>query len=200
MSLTDGPFWTRAPEDTTKTPSIAQATPSDGISLPIAAKLTSNDDNLPGHSWHEDVPYMPSAPSTSSPQTSSQLSTPAKAAIITAGIIVFLILLLVTLEYTYLRRKRHERAVKQAIDEVGRGTELKEASACETKENMVSESTVEIVVDGEGQGSLRDDWETQSQWDAGTDEDENDGDLSEWGRGRMWERGRNGMSLPRRGI
>jgi flagellar biosynthesis/type III secretory pathway M-ring protein FliF/YscJ len=170
------------------------------MSLPIAAKLTSNDDIIPGHPSHEDIPYVPSAPSASSSQTSSQLSTPAKAAIITAGIIVFLVLLLVTLGYTYLRRKRHERAVKQAIDEVERGTELKEASAYESKENMVLESRVEIVVHGEGQGSQRDDWERQSQWDTGTDEDENDGDLGEWGRGRMWERGRNGMSLPRRGI
>lgn len=93
-------------------------------------------------------------------------------------------MLLLTLEYTYLRRKRQERALKRAIDEVERGTELKESSERESKENMVLESRVEIVVDGEEEGSVRDSWDGESQWDAGTEGDDSDGDLGEWGRRR----------------
>ena len=90
----------------------------------------------------------------------------------------------------------------------------------ESKENMVLESRVEIVVDGgdDGdsnrggesgsvrssvRGSMGGSLDEYEGWDAGTDGDvsegeDMDGDLGEWGRGRRWERGRNGMSLPRR--
>jgi hypothetical protein len=140
---------------------------------------------------------MPPAPSTHPTQPRSQLATPAKVGIITASIIVFFISLLLILEYTHLRRKRHDRALKRAIDEVEQGTELKESTASESEENMVLESRVEIVVEEEEQGSVRDSWDRESQWDAGTEGEDSDGDLGEWGRGRTWERGRNGMSLPR---
>ena len=102
------------------------------------------------------------------------------------------------LEHTYLRRKRHERAVKRAIDEVEHGTELKRITESESKENMVLESRVEIVVENEGQDSVRGSWDGEGSWDANTDDANDDGDLSEWGRGRRREIGRNGMSLPRR--
>lgn len=61
---------------------------------------------------------------------------------------------------------------------------------------MVLESRVEIVVEEE-QGSLRDSVDEEGEWDAGTDGEDSDGDLDEWGRGRRLERGRNGMSLSR---
>jgi hypothetical protein len=60
---------------------------------------------------------------------------------------------------------------------VGQGT------ASESKENMVLESKVEIVVhDGENGRNVLDDWDG---WSAGVEED-------------LGERGRKGMSLPRR--
>jgi len=64
---------------------------------------------------------------------------------------------------------------------------------------MVLESRVEIVVE-EGEAIERSSMDAEDEWDAGTDGecDEGDGDLGDWGRGRTWERGRNGMSLPRR--
>jgi hypothetical protein len=78
---------------------------------------------------------------------------------------------------------------------VERGTELNDAAASESKENMVLESRVEILVD-EGDGSDGASSDGGDEWDAGTDgESDDDGNL---GRGRAWERGRNGMSLPRR--
>lgn len=142
---------------------------------------------------------MPPGPSTETPQVSSQLSTPVKAGIITASIVVFLVVLLLVLEHTYFRRKCHERALKRAIDEVERGTELKRITESESKEIMVLESRVEIVVDNEGQDSVSGSWDGEGPWDAGTVDEDDGGDLSEWGRGRRREIGRNGMSLPRRG-
>jgi hypothetical protein len=79
---------------------------------------------------------------------------------------------------------------------VERGTELKDATASESKENMVLESRVEILVD-EGDGSEGGGSDGGDEWDAGTD-GESDDDDEDLGRGRAWERARNGMSLPRR--
>jgi hypothetical protein len=106
-------------------------------------------------------------------------------------------LLLLILEHTYLQRKRQDRALKQAIDKVERGIELKESTASESKENMVLESRVEIIVEGEHEDIARDSCDGESQWGAGTDGNDGDGDLGEWGSGKWWDRGRNGMSLPR---
>jgi hypothetical protein len=130
--------------------------------------------------------------------TSSHLSTAAKAGIITASVAVFLLLSFLILEYTYLGKKRRERALQRAVEEVERGTELNDTSAIESKENMVLESRVEIVVDGGDESDSDERWDTESGWDAGTDGETSDGDLGEWGHGRRWERGRSGMSLPRR--
>jgi hypothetical protein len=76
---------------------------------------------------------------------------------------------------------------------VERGTELKDAAASESKENMVLESRVEILVD-EGDGSEEESSDGEDQWDAGTDGESDDDGNSRRGRAR----GRNGMSLPRR--
>lgn len=103
---------------------------------------------------------MPPATSTETPRSASQLSTPVKAGIVTASIVVFLLVLLLVLEHTYLRRKRHERAVERAIDEVERGTELKRVTKSESEENMVLESRVEIVVESEEQDIV-------GSWDGG---------------------------------
>jgi hypothetical protein len=73
---------------------------------------------------------------------------------------------------------------------------LKDAAGSESKENMVLESWVEIVVDGEVDSDTGSS-DGGDEWDAGTDgESDGDGDLGD--RGRAWERGRNGISLPRR--
>ncbi|CAN9157689.1 hypothetical protein CUC08_Gglean003488 [Alternaria sp. MG1] len=149
-----------------------------------------------GHLPLEEIAYTPSAPTKHSPRPSPQLTATAKAGIIAASIAVFVILLLLVLEYTYLRRKRRDRDLERAIDEVEDGTELKESTASESKENMVLESRVEIVIEEE-QRSESDSWDGESQWGVGTDREDSDGDLGEWGRGGGWERGRNGMSLSR---
>jgi len=146
---------------------------------------------------------MPPATSTETPRSASQLSTPVKAGIVTASIVVFLLVLLLVLEHTYLRRKRHERAVERAveraIDEVERGTELKRVTKSESEENMVLESRVEIVVENEEQDDVGS-WDGEGPWDVCTHDEDEDGDLHEWGRGRRREIGQNGMSLPRRDI
>lgn len=164
-----------------------------------AAGAAQDDGISSAQDLQQDVSSIPPATSTEIPPSSSQLSTPIKAGIITASILVFLLVLLLVLEHTYLRRKRHERAVKRAIDEVERGTELKNTTTSESKENMVLESRVEIVVDGEVQDSVRGSWDREGHWNVDTDDEDDDGNLSEWGRGRRRDVGRNGMSLPRRG-
>lgn len=80
--------------------------------------------------------------------------------------------------------------MQRAVEEVERGTELRKASGSrsdgftESKDNMVLESRVEIVVDDDE--STRDMVATWDGWNATWDEDEE------------LERGRKGMSLPRR--
>ena len=125
-----------------------------------AAGATPDDGISPAQALHQDVSSMPPATSTETPRSVSQLSTPVKAGIVTASIVVFLLVLLLVLEHTYLRRKRHERAVERAIDEVEYGTELKKITKSESKENMVSESRVEIVVESEEQDIV-------GSWDGG---------------------------------
>lgn len=167
-----------------------------------AAGATQDDRISPAQALHQDVSSMPPATSTETPRSVSQLSTPVKAGIVTASIVVFLLVLLLVLEHTYLRRKRHERAVERAveraIDEVERGIELKRVTKSESEENMVLESRVEIVVENEEQDDVGS-WDGEGPWDVCTHDEDEDGDLHEWGRGRRREIGRNGMSLPRRG-
>jgi hypothetical protein len=165
------------------------ATVTASPSAPTAQSSNNTTATFPGSST-----YMPLAPSSPPPSHTTSLSTAAKAGIISASIILFLALSFLLLEYTYLRRKRRERSRQRAVEEVERGTELKDASGTESKENMVLESRVEIVVDEEGSDSGSED----GGWDAGTEgeDSDEDGDLGD--RGRPWERGRNGMSLPRR--
>jgi hypothetical protein len=89
----------------------------------------------------------------------------------------------------YLRNRRRARALERAVEEVERGIEMhkdvSQKSVSESKENMVLESRVEIVVeDSESESGAVDRWDG---WDASW-EDEDD----------EMERGRKGMSLPRR--
>jgi hypothetical protein len=90
----------------------------------------------------------------------------------------------------YLRSKRHERALQRAVEEVERGVEMQKSMGhtsdgmSESKENMVLESRVEILID-DGM-SERNAIEAWDGWDGRWTEDD---DL---------ERGRKGMSLPRR--
>jgi hypothetical protein len=79
--------------------------------------------------------------------------------------------------------------LQRAVDEVERGIEMHKdvshGSVSQSKENMVLESRVEIVVgDYESERGVVDTWDG---WDASW-EDEDD----------ELERGRKGMSLPRR--
>ncbi|RMZ71019.1 hypothetical protein GMOD_00005512 [Pyrenophora seminiperda CCB06] len=185
----------------TDLPALAETTPI-SIEIPSTTQLSnliSDSGDSSSHHPTDKITYAPSIPSPQPPPAANDLSTPAKAGIITASVIVFLLATFLLIEYTHLRHKRRERALRRAIEEVERGTELKDSSVGESKENMVLESRVEIVVE-EGEASERSSMDGGDEWDAGTDEgyDEGDGDLGDWDRGRTWERGRNGMSLPRR--
>jgi hypothetical protein len=90
----------------------------------------------------------------------------------------------------YLRSRRRERALQRAVEEVERGVEMQKSmghasdAMSESKENMVLESRVEILID-DGM-SERNAIEAWDGWDGRWTEDD---DL---------ERGRKGMSLPRR--
>jgi hypothetical protein len=168
-------------EKPTSTSSVSIEVPT--LTTPVAARQwenstlfipTSSCSSKSGDSSEDVLSALPR--SDGQTDASLYLSAAAKAGIITASIAVFLLVLFLILEYTYLGKKRRERALQRAVEEVERGTELKDTSHTGSKENMVLESRVEIVVDGG---------------------DESDGDLGEWGHGRRWERGRSGMSLPR---
>jgi hypothetical protein len=118
------------------------------------------------------------------------LSTGAKAGI-GIGVAVFVILVaFLIFGIPYLRSRQRTRALQRAVDEVERGTELQKAAShgsmttSESKENMVLESRVEIVV-GEDE-SERDVVAAWDGWDA------------TWEEGDDIERGRQRMSLPRR--
>jgi hypothetical protein len=87
--------------------------------------------------------------------------------------------------------------LKRAVDEVERGIEMRKdvghgsaSEGTESKENMVLESSVDIVIGDEGEESERDVVDAWDGWNAtgyGDEEEEEEG-----------ERGRKGMSLPRR--
>jgi uncharacterized membrane protein YciS (DUF1049 family) len=106
------------------------------------------------------------------------------------GVTVFIVIIgAIACGVPYVRSRRRARALERAVEEVERGIEMhKDAgheSVVESKENMVLESKVEIVVeDSESESGAVDRWDG---WDASW-EDEDD----------EMERGRKGMSLPRR--
>lgn len=106
---------------------------------------------------------------------------------------VFATLLLVALLLVgipYIQNRRRTRAMQRAVEEVERGTEMRKATGSQSeafgasKDNMVLESRVEIVVDDDE--STRDMVASWDGWNATWDEDDE------------LERGRKGMSLPRR--
>ena len=81
--------------------------------------------------------------------------------------------------------------MQRAVDEVERGIEMRKdvgaSESSESKENMVLESRVEIVVgDDESERDVVDAWDGWNATWAGDDEED------------LEERGRKGMSLPRR--
>ncbi|KAJ4369069.1 hypothetical protein N0V83_006152 [Neocucurbitaria cava] len=145
----------------------------------------------PTHSPNNNVLHAPPPPKANlQPNTFANLSTAAKAGIILGITIFFLSVFLILFEFGYLRRKRRERALQRAIEEVERGGGLEmrkriveSNEMSESKENMVLESRVEIVVDDGGEES---DGDGDSVWDTGMEDDD-----------EMW-RGRQAMSLPRR--
>lgn len=95
----------------------------------------------------EKITYTPSSPPTPT-DPAPRLSPAAKVGIITACIVIFILLFLLTFELAYLRRQRRARAVQQVQCEVDQEVvELDDVkSGREVKENVVLESRVEIVV------------------------------------------------------
>ncbi|KAH7392764.1 hypothetical protein BKA66DRAFT_547666 [Pyrenochaeta sp. MPI-SDFR-AT-0127] len=169
-------------------------TPSFSTSLPQPTTKTATS---PTNTIHYTDNTLNGAPKPETLSTDfAALSTAAKAGIITGVSIFFLIIFLILFELGYMRRKRRERALQRAIEEVERGDiEMHKSGSSEgseSKENMVLESRVEIVVDEESDVEEDEDgWEADGEWDDGFDDREVGVD-----RGR--ERGRCAMSLPRR--
>ena len=144
------------------------------------------------HAVETSAPAAPSSNET--PSFTPTLSTPAILGISISLTLSVILILFLMFGMPYLRQWKRERALKRAVDEVERGIEMRKnvghgsaSGATESKENMVLESRVEIVVGDEE--SVRDVVETWDGWNATWtgDDDEGEGD-----------RGRKGMSLPRR--
>ncbi|KAF2848757.1 hypothetical protein T440DRAFT_556333 [Plenodomus tracheiphilus IPT5] len=172
------------------------AIPHDDIGATSITTSTSSSITTVPYS-HGVLSSSHSNPPTASPQNSTSfanLSVPVKAGIISGFTILILSIFLILLEFGYLRHKRRARALRRAVKEVERdaGVELKTMveSRSESKENMVLESRVEILVvteDGNSDGEWDEDMSDDGDgWEADMEDDER-------GRG-----GRNGMSLPRR--
>lgn len=122
--------------------------------------------------------------------SSHNLSTAAKVGIAVGVFVSLLLIALLLIGIPYFQERRRTRAMQRAVEEVERGTEMRKTVGSrsdgftESKDNMVLESRVEIVVDDDE--STRDMVAHWDGWNATWDEDEE------------LERGRKGMSLPRR--
>ncbi|KAF2794081.1 hypothetical protein K505DRAFT_337233 [Melanomma pulvis-pyrius CBS 109.77] len=91
-------------------------------------------------------PFSPALPTTSAPpgRQTQGLSREAKTGIgVSVGILAFACVFLSLLEVCYLRRKRRERAMQNAVEEVERGT------GKGSEERIVLESRVSIVFEEE---------------------------------------------------
>jgi H+/gluconate symporter-like permease len=156
-----------------ETPVPASSHPSNAFDAPIVTP----PDTLPLDNAH-------------AASTISNLGTGAKIGIgIGVAVIVLLIMFLI-FGIPYLRQRRHVRGLRRAVEEVEHGIEMQKTAGQsnedinESKENMVLESRVEIVVgDDESERDVVGNWDG---WNATWEEED---DL---------ERGRKGMSLPRR--
>lgn len=121
------------------------------------------------------------------------LSDGVKAAIgISVVVIIVLLLAFLVLGIPQIRSRRRAQALQRAVEEVERGVEMQKPAEhgseamSDGKENMVLESRVEIVVDdGASERNVVDTWDG---WNATYEDDDAHG----------VERGRQGMSLPRR--
>lgn len=171
--------------------STAPALPTT-LSQPANATVVSSTNiNHPTSNTHHLPPV-----SESQVSDIAGLSTAAKAGII-AGLSIFsLAIFLILFELGYMRRKRRERALQRAVEEVERGGiemhKSGDSDSSESKENMVLESRVEIVVDEESDmDEDGDGWEADGEWDDGFDDDDR-------AMSRGDGRGRCAMSLPRR--
>ncbi|OAL50033.1 hypothetical protein IQ07DRAFT_653211 [Pyrenochaeta sp. DS3sAY3a] len=195
------PFQTPLPtghrnESSTSTPSLSHT----------AQTLTPSTLSPPPHHTEPILRLPPSHP----PSSFATLSPSAKAGIITGPILALLLtFLLLLLEYGYLRRLRRERALRRAVEEVERGDiemakrgELggcgHDASLGESKENMVLESRVEIVVEEGSESGEEGEWDADADGEGDGEEEEEEEESedgwSDWGL----RRGRCAMSLPRR--
>ncbi|KAH5455389.1 hypothetical protein HBI30_090740 [Parastagonospora nodorum] len=118
------------------------------------------------------------------------LSDGVKAAIgISVVVIIVLLLAFLVLGIPQIRSRRRTQALQRAVEEVERGVEMQKPAdhvseaMSDGKDNMVLESRVEIVVeDGASERNVVDTWDG---WNATYEGDDT-------------ERGRQGMSLPRR--
>jgi hypothetical protein len=131
------------------------------------------------------------------PRTTPLLSNAAVLGISIGSAILLLTTLFLIFGLPYLRRVRRGRALQRAIEEVERGIEMRKtglSEVSESKENMVLESRVEIVMD-DGDDDMereRDLVDMVGRWDGWDATGDGVEEVEEW------EIGRKGMSLPRR--
>ncbi|KAF2036345.1 hypothetical protein EK21DRAFT_106447 [Setomelanomma holmii] len=165
------------------TPALAsQPPPSDATRLSDHITVTTSPNSTP------------TPTETALPPSTPFLSTPAILGISISSALLLLITLFLVCGLPYVRRKRRGRALQRAVEEVERGIEMRKTGALDvtgSKENMVLESQVEIFMhDGHGDERDSDMVDMVGRWDGW----DASGDLEE----EEWERGRKGMSLPRR--
>ncbi|XP_014560275.1 hypothetical protein COCVIDRAFT_12907 [Bipolaris victoriae FI3] len=160
-------------------------------SFSIVENQTSSS-NTPNQTSQKLTSTSSTRPSSSHSKT--HLNSRTKAGIITACIIVFILLCFLLLELTYFgRQRRLARARRQA----NAGGDVELGVEKRNMENVVLESRVEIVVEGEAgeAGAARGSREAREEREHEEEEEDDDSDGDEWGGGRN---ARTGMSLSRR--
>jgi hypothetical protein len=157
-----------------ETPVPASSRPSNAFDAPIVTPPTA----------------LPLDNNAHAASTISSLGTGAKISIGVGVAVVLILIVFFIFGIPYLRQRRRVRALRRAVEEVEHGIEMQKTAGQssedmnESKENMVLESRVEIVVgDEESERDVVGNWDG---WNATWEEED---DL---------ERGRKGMSLPRR--
>jgi hypothetical protein len=137
-------------------------------------------------------PIAPSLDINSSVSSTHELSINAKIGIGIGIAGLFLIIITLVFGLSYFKNRQRAQAMQRAIDEVERGTEMQRTvrhgsdTTGEDKENMVLESRIEIVV-----GDDHSENDVIASWDGWN---------ATWDVNDELERGRKGMSLPRRGY
>ncbi|KAJ4298076.1 hypothetical protein N0V90_005975 [Kalmusia sp. IMI 367209] len=168
MNTESVPFET--PSVMTPSQKLSQAVSTDTVATPLDINQPSVTTTAPSVASTSSMPSLLSTPiPTSTTAPVEDLETGVKIGIGVVAGFVGIALILILIELCYLRRRRQEKALQRAVEEV------------ESRERALNKDSEEIVV-LESRISIHFD-------DASSDEDDDT---------EQQERGRNGMSLPRR--